>query len=141
MYSRRAVKPVGATGSSLAVPGTVAREAVVDWVFWAMEGRTYPRVRGAARRRECARGSGVPRLGFPHALPATAPRPAAALRRPPRAGVRRRSAADVRADPAPGPLGPEARRALAAGLGDLQADQHRDLAGSEADGAGRSGSL
>src|SRR5205823_6001077 len=115
MYSRRlgSVKSCGATGSSLAVPGTVAREAVVDWVFWAMEGRNYPRVAGAARRRECVRRSGVSRVGFAHVLPPTASRPAAALRRPARAGVRRRGATDLRADPAPGTLGSATGWALA----------------------------
>src|SRR5213080_3509883 len=38
MYSRFAasVNSGGATGASLAVPGTVLRVAVTDWVFWAM---------------------------------------------------------------------------------------------------------
>src|SRR2546423_15414987 len=38
MYSRFAasVNSGGATGASLAVPGTVARVAVTDCVFWAM---------------------------------------------------------------------------------------------------------
>ena len=43
MYSRLlVVKRAGATGFSFAVPGTVLREAVADWVFWAMRPGRYP---------------------------------------------------------------------------------------------------
>src|SRR6267143_608253 len=51
MYSRLAgwVNSSGVTGASFAVPGTVLRAAVLDWVFWAMCRRSYPSVPPVAR--------------------------------------------------------------------------------------------
>ena len=60
MYSRFAgcVKSSGVTGASLAVPGVVARLAVVDWVFWAMWGRKLPEQPRAGKARQSRLVSG-----------------------------------------------------------------------------------
>src|SRR2546429_6758591 len=66
MYSRFAasVNSGGATGASLAVPGTVARVAVTDCVFWAMsfEGtRACRRSQAGECRGDSAGPTAIPR--------------------------------------------------------------------------------
>src|SRR5262249_7065415 len=144
MYSRLAgwVKSGGATGSSLAVPGTVARAAVVDWVFCGMRLSNVPD-RGARFNvfPEFRAFPGVLGLLFDHVFPAPIPRAFRPLRRRALVCLRRPGAAHVRPGPPRRPVGPAAGRALAAGVGDLEAHQHRDFTGGEGDRARRSGAV
>src|SRR5437762_5502438 len=147
MYSRLGgwVKSGGATGSSLAVPGTPAREAVADCVFCAMPRRKVLDVArpGKVQRTipsECTALTWVLALLFrpQNALPPPTPGPSTPPRRLARERVRRSLPLHLRPDPPPRPLGPSPRRPFPAGVGDRQAHQHRNLTGLESDRPRRS---